>query len=71
MVHEVYAIKSGMEHSLWLITAGVVSLQCNEGASGIHGFPMDLQPHTCEDGVVNCAKIVGSKFSIPEIFPYK
>ena len=47
------------------VGSGTVSLQCNEGASGIHGFPLDLQPHTCEDGVVNCAKIVGSKFSIP------
>ena len=66
MVHELYAIKAAMEHyCLWLISAGVVSLKCNEGASGIHGFPLDLQPHLCEDGVVSCAKIFGSKFSIP------
>ena len=36
---------------------------CYEGTSGIHGFPLDLQPVNCEAGVVNCAKIAGSKLS--------
>ena len=38
-----------------------VGFHCNDGASGIHGFPLDLQPHLCDDGVASCAKITGSK----------
>jgi hypothetical protein len=44
-----------------IITSGVFSFKCNAGTSGILGFPLDLQPVPCEDRVVNCAKITGSK----------
>ena len=43
--------------------SGVTSLKCNEGSSGIHGFPLEIEPAECDAGVVNCAKIRGSKYS--------
>ena len=43
---------------------GIVSLRCNSGTSGIHGFPVDLVPADCDDGTLNCAKITGSKLEL-------
>ena len=37
-------------------------MKCNEGSSGFHGFPEELEPKDCDAGVVNCAKITGSKY---------
>merc|ERR1712215_174466 len=42
------------------VAQGVTSLKCNEGSSGIHGFPLEIEPKECEAGVVNCAKIRGT-----------
>ena len=47
-----------------LFLSGVASLKCNSGTSGIHGFPEDLEPADCDDGVLNCAKITGSKLKL-------
>merc|ERR1711970_1463005 len=42
------------------VAQGVTSLKCNEGSSGIHGFPLEIEPKECDAGVVNCAKIRGT-----------
>merc|ERR1712098_296773 len=43
-----------------LFAEGVTSFKCNEGTNGLHGFPLDIEPHDCEAGVINCAKTTGT-----------